>query len=116
MVTAVTAAAQSSFSEPTTLYLLHSSGNHLEKGTDDGGWIEAATKSNPQKMIVIPDGKGYYSIQVNGQNKFLAKSGQWNSAFIADSASADAKFSIEQGMSQFVKLRCEDRIDGCRRS
>jgi len=107
MVTAVTAAAQSSFSEPTTLYLLHSSGNHLEKGTDDGGWIEAATKSNPQKMIVIPDGKGYYSIQVNGQNKFLAKSGQWNSAFIADSASADAKFSIEQGMSQFVKLRCK---------
>ena len=43
----VAAMAQTSFSEPTTLYLMHSSGNHLEMGTDNGGWIEASTKSSP---------------------------------------------------------------------
>ena len=61
----VAAMAQTSFSEPTTLYILHSSGNHLEMGTDNGGWIEASTKSSPQKMVIVPDGKGYYNIQVS---------------------------------------------------
>ena len=103
----VIAMAQTRFTEPTTLYLMHSSGNHLEMGTDEGGWIEASTKSNPQKMVMIPDGMGYYSIQVSGQEKFLTKTGEWNSKFTADSSQAETKFSIEQGMSQFVKLRCK---------
>ena len=103
----VAAMAQTSFSEPTTLYLMHSSGNHLEMGTDDGGWIEASTKSSPQKMIIVPDGKGYYNIQVSGKEMFLSKTGEWNSKFIADPSVDEAKFTIEQGMSQFVKLRCK---------
>ena len=99
--------AQTSFSEPTTLYLMHSSGNHLEMGTDDGGWIEASTKSSPQQMVIVPDGKGYYNIQVSGKEMFLSKTGEWNTKFIADSSLDEAKFTIEQGMSQFVKLRCK---------
>ena len=55
---------QTSFSEATTLYLMHSSGNHLERGTDGGGWIESPTKSNPQKLTFVPAGQGYYTIQV----------------------------------------------------
>ena len=51
--------AQTGFSEATALFLLHSGGNHLEMGSDDGGWIESSTKSNPQRMVLIPDGKGY---------------------------------------------------------
>ena len=103
----VAAMAQTSFSEPTTLYILHSSGNHLEMGTDNGGWIEASTKSSPQKMVIVPDGKGYYNIQVSGKEMFLSKTGEWNSKFIADPSVDEAKFTIEQGMSQFVKLRCK---------
>ena len=103
----VAAMAQTNFSEPTTLYLMHSSGNHLEMGTDDGGWIEASTKSSPQKMIIVPDGKGYYNIQVSGKEMFLSKTGEWNTKFIADSSLDEAKFTIEQGMSQFMKLRCK---------
>ena len=103
----VAAMAQTSFSEPTTLYLMHSSGNHLEMGTDNGGWIEASTKSSPQKMVIIPDGKGYYNIQVSGKEMFLSKTGEWNSKFIADPSVDEAKFTIEQGMSQFMKLRCK---------
>jgi O-glycosyl hydrolase len=99
--------AQTSFSEPTTLYLMHSSGNHLEMGTDNGGWIEASTKSSPQKMVIVPDGKGYYNIQVSGKEMFLSKTGEWNSKFIADPSVDEAKFTIEQGMSQFMKLRCK---------
>ena len=103
----VAAMAQTSFSEPTTLYILHSSGNHLEMGTDNGGWIEASTKSSPQKMVIVPDGKGYYNIQVSGKEMFLSKAGEWNTKFIADSSLDEAKFTIEQGMSAFVKLRCK---------
>ena len=86
---------------------MHSSGNHLEKGSDDGGYIEAPTKSSPQRMTLIPDGKGYYSIQVAGQSKFLSLSGQWNTKYIADSAAAESKFAIEQAMGEFVKFRCK---------
>ena len=107
MATAVAGWAQTSFSESTTLYVMHSSGNHLEKGTDDGGWIEASTKSNPQQMTLTPDGQGYYTIQVKDQTAFLSQSGQWNTQFIGDSSLDEAKFSIEQGSGQFVKLRCK---------
>ena len=97
--------AQTSFSESTTLYLMHSSGNHMEKGSDDGGWIEAPTKSNPQKLTFIPDGQGFYSSQAGSQ--YLSLAGQWNSKFIADSSGDEAKWAIEQGMEKYVKLRCK---------
>ena len=99
--------AQTTFNEATTVYLLHSSGNHLEMGTDEGGWIESPTKSSPQRMILTPDGQGYYNIQVAGRQKFLSHSGQWNSKFIDDSSIDEAKWAIEQAMSQYVKLRCK---------
>ncbi len=97
--------AQTSFKESTTLYLLHSSGNHLEKGSDDGGWIEAPTKSSPQKLTIIPLGQGYYHIQAG--EKYLSLSGQWNSKFIASSTGDETKWAIEAGMGQYVKLRCK---------
>jgi ribosomal protein L7/L12 len=37
----------------------------------------------------------------------LSKTGEWNTKFIADSSLDEAKFTIEQGMSAFVKLRCK---------
>ena len=109
MIVAVlaTALGQTSFSKATTLYLMHSSGNHIECGTDDGGWIEASTKSSPQQMTVTPDGQGYYTIQVAGQEKYLSQSGQWNSTFITTASGDEAKWAIEQAMGQYVKLRCK---------
>ena len=97
--------AQPSFTEPTTLYVMHSSGKHLERGSDDGGWIEAPTKSNPQKMTIIPLGQGYYNIQVG--SVFLSLSGQWNSKFISSSTGDEAKWTIEAGTGQYVRLRCK---------
>ena len=102
-----TASGQTSFSKATTLYLMHSSGNHLECGTDGGGWIEAPAKSGPQQMTVTPDGQGYYTIQVAGQEKYLSLSGQWNSTFVAAASGDEAKWAIEQAMGQYVKLRCK---------
>ena len=84
--------AQTNFTEPTTLYLMHSSGNHLEKGSDDGGWIEAPTKSSPQKVTVIPAEQGFYNIQTG--EKYLSLSGQWNSKFITSPAGYEAKWAI----------------------
>ena len=102
-----TAFGQTSFSEATTLYLLHSSGNHIECGSDDGGWIEAPTKGSPQQMTLTPAGQGYYTIQVAGQQKYLSLAGQWNSKFIASATGDEAKWAIEQGMGQYVKRRCK---------
>ena len=99
------ALAQTSFTEPTTLYLMHSSGKHLEKGSDDGGWIEASTKSSPQKLTIIPIGQGYYNIQAG--DLFLSQAGQWNSLFIASSTGDEAKWAIESASGQYVKLRCK---------
>ena len=107
IATWATVYGQTSFTKATTLYLLHSSGNHLECGTDNGGWIEASTKASPQQMTLTPDGKGYYTIQVAGQEKFLSKTGEWNSLFIADAAGDEAKWTIEQAMGQYVRLRCK---------
>ena len=76
LATATFVAAQNSFSEPTKIYVMHSSGNHLEMGTDGGGWIEAPTKSSPQQLTLIPDGQGYYNIQAGTGLKFLSLSGQ----------------------------------------
>ena len=97
--------AQTNFTEPTALYLMHSSGNHLEKGIDDGGWIEAPTKSSPQKVTFIPAGQGFYNIQAGEQ--YLSLSGQWNSKFITSPAGDEAKWAIETGIGQYVKLRCK---------
>ena len=102
-----TLCAQTTFNEATTVYLLHSSGNHLEMGTDEGGWIESPTKSSPQRMIFVPVGQGYYNIQVAGQQKFLTKVGEWNSAFRTDASVDEAKWAIEQAVSRYVKLRCK---------
>ena len=99
--------SQTTFSEATTLYLLHSSSNHLECGSDDGGWIEPPTKASPQQMTVTPSEQGYYTIQVAGQQKYLSLAGQWNSKFIASATGDEAKWAIEQGMGQYVKLRCK---------
>ena len=98
---------QTSFSEATTLYLMHSSGNHLERGTDGGGWIESPTKSNPQKLTFVPAGQGYYTIQVEGQQRYLSLTGQWNSTFTTDPSADEAKWAIEPAMSKYVKLRCK---------
>ena len=69
---AMAASAQTSFSEATEVFVIHSSGNHIEMGTDGGGWIEAPTKSNPQKLTFIPDGQGYYNIKADGEEKYGA--------------------------------------------
>jgi len=97
--------AQTGFTEPTTLFLMHSSGNHMEKGSDGGGWIEAPSKSNPQQLTFIPLGQGIYHIQADGQ--FLSQSGQWSSLFIDDASADAAKWTIEAGTGPYVKLRCK---------
>lgn len=98
---------QTELKEGMPIFLMHSSGNHLEMGADAGGWIEAATKSNPQQLVLTSDGQGYYTIQIADESLFLSNSGQWNSKFIADASGDEAKWAIEQASGQFVKLRCK---------
>ena len=57
-VLTLAAQAQVQFSEPTTVFVIHSSGNHLKMASDYGGQLEAATVSSPQQMTIVPDGNG----------------------------------------------------------
>ena len=68
----LTAQAQLSFTSPTTLFVMHSSGNHLMMATDYGGQLEAANAANAQQMTIVPDGNGYYYIRAKDQ-RYLSK-------------------------------------------
>lgn len=98
---------QPQWSAPTKVFLMHSSGNHLKMDEANGGRLEAPTAEHPQRITFIPDGKGYYSLQADNADLFLSLSGSWNTLFIADSASSQAKFAIERATGSFVRLRCK---------
>lgn len=106
-ILSLTVWAQTSFTQPTTIFVMHSSGNHMEKGSDGAGWIEAPTKSNPQKMTIIPDGQGYYNLKASNGEQFLAYASPWNTTFITDGSLDEAKFAIEEASNHLVKLRCK---------
>jgi len=106
VVVSVVALAQT-FSEPTTLFLIHSSGNHLKMGSDKGGFLEAANAASPQKMTISPTGDGYYTIEASGKQLYLSKYNSWNTLFVSDAAQDNAKFSIEQVSTSYVRLRCK---------
>ena len=99
--------AQTQFDEPTRLFLMHSSGNHLKRGSDGIGKLEAATASNPQQVTFMPDGKGYYNIKADGQDLYLTLKGQWETTFASDATASNALFAIEAVDGRLVKLRCK---------
>ena len=103
----LTAIGQTQFTTPTQLYVMHSSGHHLKMDDSRGGRLEAADAESPQRMTLIPDGQGYYSIKADGQDLFLSLSGNWNTLFTPDSSAAAAKYAIEQATGNYVKLRCK---------
>lgn len=108
LFTAVITTAQPQFSEPTSMYLMHSSGNHLSMAADYGGVLESPTATAAQSLTFIPDGQGYYSIMADSNEpRFLALLNQWNTTFQTDSASANAKYAIESATSQYIRLRCK---------
>ena len=99
--------AQPHITEPTQVFLMHSSGNHLKKGNDNGGYLESATAANPQKMTLTPDGEGYYTIQTSNGNQYLSKLNAWNTTFVSEATSDDTKFSLEPALGSYLLLRCK---------
>ena len=107
MALVVTAQSQLNFTSPTTVYVMHSSGNHLKMASDYGGQLEAATAANAQQMTIVPDGKGYYYIRTATGKRYLSKLNTWNTTFVTDSASDDARFSFEQAQGAYIRIRCK---------
>ena len=106
LLLAVAAQAQVQFTEPTTVFVMHSSGNHLKMASDYGGQLEAATASNPQQMTIVPDGNGYYYIQEKS-GRYLSKLNSWNTSFVTDATGDDARFSFEQASGAYIRIRCK---------
>lgn len=99
--------AQTSFDQPTQVFLMHSSGNHLEKDGNGRGVLKAPNTSGAQMMTFIPDGSGYYSIMAGEGLGYLSLDGSWNTLFIDEANSDNAKYSIESVSQYLVKLRCK---------
>ena len=106
MAMVMTAQSQLSFTSPTTLFVMHSSGNHLKMASDYGGQLEAANAANPQQMTIVPNGNGYYYIKTTG-NRYLSKVNTWNTSFVTDSTTDNALFSFEQAQGAYVRIRCK---------
>ena len=106
LLLAVAVQAQVNFTEPTTVFVMHSSGNHLKMASDYGGQLEAATASSPQQMTIVPDGKGYYYIQEKS-GRYLSKLNQWNTTFVTTNTSDDTRFSFEQAQGAYICIRCK---------
>ena len=102
----MTAQAQTEFTEPTTVFVMHSSGHHLKMASDYGGQLEAATASNPQQMTIEPDGNGYYYIKEK-TGRYLSKLNSWNTSFVTSASSDDARFTIEPVSGAYVRIRCK---------
>ena len=98
---------QVSFTSPTTLFVMHSSGNHLKMGGDNGGYLEAATVAKPQQMTIEPDGTGYYTIKVEGKDRYLSKVNAWNTTFVNEPSSDDALFTFEEASGAYIRIRCK---------
>ena len=92
--------------EPTVFFLMHSSGNHLAQSPDGEGILEAPDAPSPQSLTFVPDGEGYYALQ-STDGRYLSLSGDWNTLFITDPSSDNAKYAIETAGNSFIKLRCK---------
>ncbi|MBQ9177207.1 MAG: hypothetical protein IJ139_10135 [Bacteroidaceae bacterium] len=103
----IAVSAQTQFTEPTRVYLMHSSGNHLKMASDYGGMLEGPKVEKPQCVTFIPDGQGYYNIKADTAPRYLALLNQWNTSFITDSESDNAKYAIEAVDKFYVRLRCK---------
>lgn len=107
VITNISLYSQQQFDTPTRIFIMHSSGNHLEMNDTGGGVIASPTASAKQQMTMIPDGTGYYNIQAGSEPLFLALTGDWNTSFISDSTSNNSKYAIEKVSDTLVKLRCK---------
>jgi len=106
LVMLLAAQSQPDFTSPTTLFVMHSSSNHLKMASDYGVQLEAANAVNAQQMTIVPYGNGYYYIKADG-NRYLSKVNAWNTLFVTDSATDDARFSFEQAQDAYVRIRCK---------
>jgi O-glycosyl hydrolase len=106
MAMVMTAQSQLSFTSPTTLFVMHSSGNHLKMASDYGGQLEAANVANAQQMTIVPNGQGYYYIRTTGK-RYLSKVNTWNTSFVTDSTTDNALFSFEQAQGAYIRIRCK---------
>ena len=101
------AEAQTTFTEPTQVFLMHSSGLHMKSASDYVAKLEASTAASPAQISIVPDGSGYYRLQPVGTSLCLALSGEWEARFQNDADTDAAKFAIEPVTSFYVRLRCK---------
>lgn len=101
------AEAQTTFTEPTQVFLMHSSGLHMKSASDNVAKLEASTAASPAQISIVPDGSGYYRLQPVGTSLCLALSGEWEARFQNDADTDAAKFAIEPVTSFYVRLRCK---------
>jgi len=88
-------------------FIIHSSGNVVGEGADSKSVIQTYTGGGSQSLQFIPDGTGYYSIKIAGQQKYMALQGDWNTYFENNNSTDNSKYAIEQVSPTYITLRCK---------
>ena len=95
------------FDVPTEIFLKHSSGNIVTRKTSDDRAILSAPADGVKALLFIPDGTGYYTIQDQESGRFMTRQGSWNTYFLEDSTSDNAKYAIEKATTKLYRLKCK---------
>lgn len=107
-VTIINLTAQVTHPEPGKPYfLLHSSGLVVSENNDGRATIQPASGATNQYVQFVSDNAGYYWIKLEAEQKFIARTGNWDTYFITDSTSDNSKFAIEIVSDVFIRLRCK---------
>lgn len=88
-------------------YIIHSSGNVIGEGTDARTVIQTYTGGGSQILQFIPDGSGYYSVKIAGQEKYMSLRGDWNTYFESSNSTDNSKYAIEQVSPSYITLKCK---------
>lgn len=103
----------SQITEPETgksYLLIHSSGKVAGANSESRAELQNFSGGQEQQLQFIPDGSGYYLLKRQGQNLYLALSGNWNTYFIDDASADQAKYAIEKISDSYVALKCKANL------
>ena len=93
------------------LYIKHSSGLILAyDASKDKGVIVAPNNALARKLVLHPNDDGTYAITYvdnDGEKRYLALTGSWNTTFQTDASVAEARYSIETAKGEYLRLRCQ---------
>lgn len=88
-------------------YLMHSSGCHVEKSADGRAVLAAGDVKDPMTVTITPVDEEYYTLSTPDGEHFLSLEGRYNTYFLPDADTDNARFAIVSEEKNFIMFRCK---------